>query len=170
MSDVPCAPATVPGAARVRRTVCSFFGGWLCPGGSGSTCPRLNCLPPSPQPPSPPGKGEFLVYFAGGFAPGTPTSVPGAARHTGRQAVPEGGLRPASPGLPCSQCPVGGAPRPRRLLPLVQLFHPSPDPLPRWGRGRLLLFLQGASPLASPRLRRERHGIPDGLRHALFGG
>ena len=61
-------------------------GGWRAapvPGGgvpSAVACPlgRSPILPftyfpaPSPRPPSPPGKGVPKVYFAGGFAPGTP--------------------------------------------------------------------------------------------------
>ena len=45
-------------------------------------------------------------------------------------------------------CPVGRLP----TLPLVCFLAPyPPNPLPRWGRGRLrLFFMQGASPLASP--------------------
>ena len=45
-------------------------------------------------------------------------------------------------------CPVGRLP----TLPLVCFLAPyPPNPLPRWGKGRLrLFFMQGASPLASP--------------------
>ena len=48
-----------------------------CPAGA-SPLGRSPILPftyfpaPSPRPPSPPGKGVPKVYFAGGFAPGTP--------------------------------------------------------------------------------------------------
>ncbi len=49
--------------------------------------------------------------------------------------------------------------------PSQEFFSYPPDPLPRWGRGRFLaFFLQGASPLASPRLRRGRHCVPGGFR------
>ena len=55
----------------------------------------LPFCPLSPQPPSPAGKGEiFLVYFAGGFAPGTPAL--NRLRHLQPLPLwyPEGGLVP----------------------------------------------------------------------------
>ena len=70
-------------------------------------------------------------------------------------AVPNSSAIPAISGGACPHIPGVSCPWLNFLVP-----HP-PAPLPRWGRGRFLLSLQGASPLASPRLRRERHCLPD---------
>ena len=68
--------------------------------------------------------------------------------------------------LPCCRltlplwCPEGGLPCLPPANPAFGLLSCplSPRPLPLWGRGRFFCFLmQGASPLASPRLSRKRH-------------
>ena len=127
------------------------------------TLPLVLLLPPSPRPPSPPGKGETLgCFYARGFAPCIPTPEP--ARHWGRgEPRARRGRRGAVACRPC-RCGVrrGGLPA---LSPAYAAFsllfcpHP-PDPLPG-GKGETLgYFMQGASPLASPRLNPRGTGSP----------
>ena len=61
----------LPGWFPVRRALAA-------PGGGHGNFGRLPTLPlvcffaPIPPPPFPAGRGRILLYFAGGFAPGTP--------------------------------------------------------------------------------------------------
>ncbi len=88
------------------------------------------------------GRGRLLLYFAGGSAPGTPGLS--GARHWLDLPVRHsaGGLLsclPANPAFSLLSCP-----------------HP-PAPLPS-GKGETkVIFMQGASPLASPGLSGTRH-------------
>ena len=129
--------------------------------GTGSTCrpcPRrgvcLLCRPPTvpfacfpaPYPPDPLprwGRGRPKVYFAGGFAPGTPAF--NRLRHLQSlpSRYPAGGLpgwSPAYPAFGLPSCPLS-----------------PPAPFPGGEGGDQGYFMQGASPLASPRLSRRRH-------------
>ena len=69
-------------------------------------------------------------------------------------------------------CPQGGlaffaACLPRRLLAFLPPIPPTPFP---GGKGEIFTFhMQGASPLASPRLRRRRHGLNLRCRCPLGG-
>ena len=101
---------------------------WRCP--AGGAC-FLCCLPTlplvfdfAPYPPSPlprRGRGRLKVYFAGGFAPGTPAL--NRLRHL--QTLPEQ-VHGAGTCLLCCL----------PTLPLVFVFAPyPPSPLPRRGRG-----------------------------------
>ena len=91
--------------------------------------------PPAPLPRR--GRGRFLVYFAGGFAPGTPAF--NRLRHL--QSLPSR--------CPAGACPVGRLP----TLPFAFFFPPiPPTPFPDGEGGDQGYFMQGASPLASPRL------------------
>ena len=132
-----------------------FFCGGACPADCLLTpplwCPQgglggFSCLPtlplvcfvaPIPPTPFPAGRGRFLVYFAGGFAPGTPALD--RLRHL--QNLP-------------SRCPAGGLPSlsppyPAFSLLSCPLFPRPPSPV---GKGEIFSFLmQGASPLASLR-------------------
>ena len=75
--------------------------------------PRLQCafFPPSPRPPSPPGKGENQGYFMQGAEP---LASPGLNRrgHRSRGAnhAPSGGLVPGGAGAGCWRCARGGLP------------------------------------------------------------
>ena len=53
-------PALEPGAALGKRAVAASAGGGLAFSVAGFACRSSAFLPPSPQPPSPEGKGEFL--------------------------------------------------------------------------------------------------------------
>ena len=118
-----------------------------CPVGRLPTLPLACCLAPYPPTPLPRwGRGRPKVYFAGGFAPGTPAL--NRSRHS--QSLPsrypaEGlpSLPPAYPAFSLLSCPL--SPRP-----------PSPA-----GKGETSgYFMQGASPLASPRLNPRGTGSP----------
>ena len=121
----------------------------------------LPFCPLSPQPPSPPGKGENITLFRRGLRPRHPCIKPFAALIVFAAVVPSGGLVPSvavSAGVSGTlrvACPLCRPP----TLPLVCCFAPyPPNPLPRRGRGRFFCFLmQGASPLASPAFNRLRH-------------
>ena len=65
-------------------------------------CLWFDFLPPSPQPPSPAGKGEiFLFSYARGFAPCIPGIKPPAAFTVPAAVVPGGGLNPSDTGSTC---------------------------------------------------------------------
>ena len=134
--------------------------------------------PPSPCPPSPPGKGEiFLFSYARGFAPCIPGIRPPAALTEPAMQVTGGGAFPRRCRLggrwryPAEGsgfgrlltlplwCPAGVCPLCRLLTPPLALFLPlSPQPPSPPGKGEIFCFLmQGASPLASPALDRLRH-------------
>ena len=98
---------------------------------------------PHPPPPFPlRGRGSLKVYFAGGFAPGTPALNRLRHLQTPPCRNPAGGLPGRSPARPA--------------LSFIGCPHP-PDPLPN-GKGAFSFHMQGASPLASPRPSRKRHG------------
>ena len=93
-------------------------------------CPALACFP-APYPPDPlplRGRGRPKVYFAGGFAPGTPTF--NRLRHL--QNLP-------------SRYPAGGVPALSPPCPALACFPAPypPDPLPRRGRGRPKVYFAG---------------------------
>ena len=121
--------------------------------------PCLQCifLPPIPPPPFPGVEGgDFLFSYARGCAPCIPGAEPGRHRSRGRTTHPAGA---------CLLC---------RLPTLPSVYFPapySPDPLPRWGRGRPRLFhARGFAPCiprAEPgrhrsrgRIARWRRGLP----------
>ena len=138
---------------------------------AGGACPlcRLPTLPlayfsaPIPPAPFPSGEGGTSGYF---YARGGAPCIPGAepARHWGRgepraRRGAQGGGRPPTLPLRCSQ---GGLPALSPANPAFSLlFCPyPPDPLPG-GKGETLgYFMQGASPLASPRLSLRGTGSP----------
>ena len=102
----------------------------------------ISC-PPSPRPPFPlRGRGSLKVYFAGGFAPGTPAL--NRLRHL--QTLPYRTRRVA--------CPAG-----RRLaLPLALFLSPiPPSPLPLRGRGSPKVYFAGGFAPGTPALNRLRH-------------
>ena len=125
----------------------------------------LSLFPPSPQPPSPPGKGEiFWFSYARGFAPCIPGAEPEAA-----PAIPAPGERTISnaevplPRSPLSlaagtahQCRVLTATpcrvSERNLNPASQETKPPPPGTTTAGRAsaapRPALGMQGAKPLA----------------------
>ena len=104
--------------------------------------------PPSPLPRR--GRGCPKVYFAGGFAPGTPAF--NRLRHL--QNLP-------------SRCPAGGLPGWSPAYPAFGLLSCPLSPLPPSpaGKGETSgYFMQGASPLASPGLN------PGGTHRACQAG
>ena len=110
--------------------------------------------PHPPYPPSPPGKGELKVISCKGLRPLHPRGLnPGG---TGQVAfpVPGGGVSlasPAEPAAPASKGRRGGfgcLPTP----PLACFSAPyPPTPFPSGEGGDQSYFMQGASPLASPK-------------------
>ena len=90
------------------------------------SCPH----PPAPLPLR--GRGRFFLYFAGGFAPGTPCIEPPAALIASAAVVPAGGLPSLSPAYPA--------------FSLLSCPHP-PAPLPPPGKGEIFsLFRRGLRP------------------------
>ena len=127
----------------------------LYPAGACLLCrlptPPSACFPaPYPPPPLPRrGRGNPKVYFAGGFAPGTPAL--NRLRHLQSLpllypagACPVGCRLTLPPLYPAGACLVGRLPP----LPLACFTAPyPPDPLPRRGRGRPRLFhARGSAP------------------------
>ena len=109
--------------------------------GEGGFCPplpSLSFLPPIPPPPFPGGEGgELRLFHARGFAPCIPATEP--VRHL--QNLPSR--------YPAGACLVCRLP----TLPFAFLFPPiPPTPFPGGEGGNQGYFMQGASPLASPRL------------------
>ena len=103
------------------------------------SCRLFTFLPPSPQPPSPPGKGETLGYFMQGASP---LASPGRSRGGAGSTGAGGALRMSRGGTgygqetghPAGACLLCRLP----TLPFVYLPAPiPPTPFPPWGRGRL---------------------------------
>ena len=126
----------LPGRSSDRR-VLAVPKGWFAFFVACQPCLWLALLPPFPRPPSPPGKGDIKVIFMQGASP-LASPRPSRKRH---------GLN-----LRC-RCPKGGLPgwSPAYLAFSLLSFPHPPDPLPG-GKGEIkVIFMQGASPLASPR-------------------
>ena len=98
---------------------------------------------PIPPPPFPSGRRSLKVYFAGGLRPRHPCTEPSTALTDAAVREPGGGLPSRSPTRPA--------------LSFIGCPHP-PAPLPV-GKGAFSFLMQGASPLASPRPSRKRHGL-----------
>ena len=143
-------------------------------GGRPPTLPLVLLLSPSPRPPSPPGKGETIGYFLQGASPlasprlslrgtGSPCrcgklngGLPRAALARPANPVPGGGRRGAVARRPC-RCGVrrGGLPALSPANPAFSLLfcpYPPAPPSPPGKGGLQVIFMQGASPLASPGL------------------
>ena len=79
--SAPCIPGAERGAALAEPAVQETEGGRR-----GFGCPLtlpLACFPaPIPRPPSPPGKGGILLYFAGGYRPRHPCNRVGRGTGT----------------------------------------------------------------------------------------
>ena len=126
-------------------------------------------FPLSPRPPSPVGKGEIFSLFCRGLRPRHPATAPGAAL---LQRAPRQLRACAERGTAC-RADSGTL---RRGLPRLSSFAPTshksvapipPPPRPPFpgGEGGIFSFLmQGASPLATPRLCRTRHWLPGNSR------
>ena len=168
------------GAVLVNRFRQNFGGICLFPAPGG--CPRVGGIAPAlqapcggaclvcclltlplvfdfaPYPPSPlprRGRGRLKVYFAGGFAPGTPAL--NRLRHL--QTLPEQ-VHGAGTCLLCCL----------PTLPLVFVFAPyPPSPLPRRGRGRLKVYFAGGFAPGTPALNRLRHLQTLPYRHPAKG-
>ena len=133
-----------------------------CRPGQAPVWQKQSFLPPSPQPPSPAGKGGTKGYFMQGASPlASPRLNPGGTGAGGeprarRGACPAGcrfGGRWRHPAGACFLC------RPP-TLPLALFLPPSPHPPSRREWGDQGYFMQGASPLASPRLNPGGTGYP----------
>ncbi len=158
------------GGAPVSGGDCSGVAGAAGVGGALRGACFLCCLPTlplvfvfAPYPPSPRsqsalprrGRGRLKVYFAGGFAPGTPAL--NRLRHL--QTLPEQ-VHGAGTCLLCCL----------PTLPLVFDFAPyPPSPLPRRGRGRLKVYFAGGFAPGTPALNRLRHLQTLPYRHPAKG-
>ena len=140
--------------------------------------PLVCFLPPIPPTPFPAGRGGFRLFHARGFAPCIPGAEPEAALTASAQTEALRGACPRAawwqganhaPGggaggeVACRPCHSGtrrGAclsPRPP-TQPFALFLPPSPRPPSSVGKGETkVIFMQGASPLASPGLSRRRH-------------
>ena len=115
-------------------SICRCGSGWKHGGFCFFSFPAISMIP-CPHPPSPPfpaGRGSLNVYFAGGFAPGTPAL--NRLRHL--QTLPY-------------RCPAGGLPGrspTRPAFSFISFPHP-PAPLPPPGKGESQsLFRRGLRP------------------------
>ncbi len=119
------------------------------------SCPH----PPAPLPP--PGKGESQSLFRRGLRPRHPCTEPPTALADAAMQEPGGGLaRQVGGSTSIGGCPAGGLPGrspARPTFSFISFPHP-PAPLPV-GKGAFSFHMQGASPLASPRPSRKRHGL-----------
>ena len=94
----------------------------VCPAGRRLTLPLALFLSPIPPPPFPlRGRGSLKVYFAGGFAPGTPALNRLRHLQTLPYRCPAGGLPGRSPGRPA--------------LSFIGCPHPPPPPPLPVGKG-----------------------------------
>ena len=124
-----------------------------CPAFSFVSCPH----PPAPLPLR--GRGRILLYFAGGFAPGTPALD--RLRHV--QLLPSrcplGGLPGWLPADLAAVVSAGGLALLVACLPCLSLCFLPPSPLPPFpsGRGRILLYFAGGFAPGTPALNRLRH-------------
>ena len=124
-------------------------------------CLWFDFLPPIPPTPFPGGEGgDFSVYFAGGFAPGTPAL--NRLRHLQSLPLwcPEGGLATGGTCYPC-HCGTlrGGLPALPPAYPAFSLIfcpHP-PDPPSRREGGDFLVYFAGGFAPGTPALNRLRH-------------
>ena len=114
-----------------------------------------------PHPPSPPfplrGRGSLKVYFAGGFAPGTPAL--NRLRHL--QTPPC-----RSPAVVCPagrrvdehwRCPAGGLPGRSPGRPALSFIGCPHPPFPLRGRGSPKVYFAGGFARGTPALNRLRH-------------
>ena len=143
-------------------------------------CPftLASILPPSPRPPSPPGKGETKGYFMQGASPlaspglnpgGTGSTCPGGEDHLKR--------RSSSPPVPPSPW-LPALPIERRFYRFcAELAKPKAQPPAGhlYGRNckcrrRFNAGVPGAEPLASPRLNPRGTSYPRRLRPRRGGG
>ena len=108
--------------------------------------------PHPPIPPSPPGKGDIKVIFMQGASP-LASPRPSRMRHglNLRCRCPMGGLPGRSPGRRVLAVPKGWFTFFVACQPCLWLyfFPPSPCPPSRREGGIKVIFMQGASPLAS---------------------
>ena len=109
---------------------------------------------------------RVLRDFSGSEAPGTPRLNPRGTCCPCRCGVRRG-LNPSGTGSPCHCGNLnGGLPRAALAIPAFGLlFCPlSPSPLPRWGRGRFLVYFAGGFAPGTPALDRLRHlqSLPSG--------
>ena len=157
-----CPMGGLPGRSPGRR-VLAVPKGWFAFFVACQPCLWLAFFPPSPCPPSPPGKGDIKVIFMQGASP-LASPRPSRKRHglNLRCRCPKGGLPGRSPGRRVLAVPKGWLARLVACQPCLWLyfFPPSPCPPSPPGKGDIkVIFMQGASPLASPRPSRKRHRL-----------
>ena len=134
----------LPGRSAGRRAL-AVPGGGLARQVAGSPCLELYWLPPSPltrarRAPFPAGRGIPKVYFAGGFAPGTPALNRLRHLQTPPCRSPAGDLPGRSPARP--------------TFSFISFPHP---PAPLRGRGSPKVYFAGGFAPGTPALNRLRH-------------
>ena len=127
------------------------------------------CCCPHPPAPFPTGRGRSRLFYARGFAPCIPRAEPG--RHWNREAnhAPGGGLVSGVGGSTCRCGTRRGRVFSLPLPPAAFSFDSAPIPHPPSpaGKGEIkVIFMQGASPLASPALDRLRRLQSQRNRHS----
>ena len=147
---------------------------WCLKGGLPSllpTCPAFS-LRSFPHPPCPPSRregGDFRLFYARGCAPCIPATEPVRHWEMGANQAPgrgHGGFA-CRIALPLWEPGGGHNGFGRRSIfyfsrfsaPLPRRGRISPRPPSRREGGNQGYFMQGAAPLASPRLSRRRHGL-----------
>ena len=154
----PCIPGIKPLAALTEPAKQVPGGGLPCLSPANPAFGLLSC-PHPPAPPFPAGRGRPRLFHARGFAPGAPAF--NRLRHL--QSLPSR--------YPAGACPVGRLP----TLPLVCFFAPyPPNPLPRRGRGRFLVYFAGGfapgTPAPEPKRAPEQGSEPRARRGLVPGG
>ena len=138
----------------------------------------MNFFPPSPQPPSPVGKGVILGLFRRGLPPPAPLRLnPGGAGAGGGVSRADGGLAPTLPDNPAIAVPdEGGGGFGRRLnLPHHKFLAPIPPTrarralFPRGEGGDFWFISPGATAPGTPAPEPERRGGNGGVSCADGG-
>ena len=130
------------------------------------TLPLACFLAPIPPTPFPSGEGgDYKLILPGAPPPAPRHQTAYGTDSPCRCSTPEGGLpswSPAAPAFSLLFCPLYRRGRMDSPAPI------PPTPFPA-GRGDFSFLMQGAPPLASPRLSRKRHGLGEHWRYPAGG-